>query len=203
MFDPSKLDLDLDNKKKKTPELPSDAIQEDIIESQTSQPPLEIESNLATSLDEAEATIPLSPTDNEKQENTISHTLSEEMQSAPVSPSDTEENDNDKTPAPETQLYDININSLDDIILILEKNEYDFVLIEPQDGNVALRFQKEKVEQDVRYIKFPTYTNILIGTKTATKMDVTVQNAEQEGKSEIIVKGFKYSLIAKIQPHSL
>jgi type II secretory ATPase GspE/PulE/Tfp pilus assembly ATPase PilB-like protein len=78
-------------------------------------------------------------------------------------------------------IQDININNLDDVLVLLDKNAYDFVTIEPNDSEVALNFRKNDVIIETKYIKFHVYSNILLKAKTITKLKVIdVTDIEQE-----------------------
>ena len=60
------------------------------------------------------------------------------------------------------KLIDINISSLQDIIILVDEKEYDYVIIEPEDMQVKVTFKQDNIDRDIRYIKYPIYTNILL-----------------------------------------
>jgi len=102
----------------------------------------------------------------------------------------------------EDDLIDINIKSLDDLLNILIKEDFDIFIMEPRENDVKISFRKEKVEKDVKYIKFPVYTQILLKAKALSKLKVEETKINQEWKSSIQIKDKSYSTIAKTVPSS-
>ena len=82
----------------------------------------------------------------------------------------------------EKRIIDINLKSLDDMILLLNDNQYDFATIVPNEDEVKVSFRKDKIEKEVKYIKFPTYNTILVQIKQAAKLKVEISQSDQEGK---------------------
>jgi len=78
------------------------------------------------------------------------------------------------------KLIDINISSLEDIILYLEDKKYDFATLEPEDMQVKVTFRQDNIEREVKYVKFPVYTNILFKTKQVTKLIIEDTGSSQE-----------------------
>ncbi len=99
-----------------------------------------------------------------------------------------------------SDLIDININSFQDIIDILIRESYDLFILEPRDNDVKISFRQEKVEKDVKYIKFPVYNQIVLKSKSTTKLQVEETRVAQEWKGEIQVKDKKYKLMSKTAP---
>lgn len=97
-------------------------------------------------------------------------------------------------------LIDINITSLEDIVLIIEKEQYDFCLLEPEDARVKVTFRQDNIDRDVRYIKYPSYTNILFKTKQTTHMVVEDAENQQEGKWELKLGSKLYKITSKTAP---
>jgi type II secretory ATPase GspE/PulE/Tfp pilus assembly ATPase PilB-like protein len=61
----------------------------------------------------------------------------------------------------------------------LEK-QYDFATFEPSENYVKIIFRKDKVVKETKYIKYPTYTNILFKAKSITKLTIEESKDEQE-----------------------
>ena len=117
-------------------------------------------------------------------------------------PKITEENIISEPEAPKQKIIDINLKSLDDIIMLISDLKYDFATIEPAEDEVKVSFKKDKIEKDVKYIKFPTYNSILVQIKQATKLKVEITQSDQEGKWERKVKTQNFGLVAKTVPGS-
>lgn len=86
----------------------------------------------------------------------------------------------DETKNENKNIYDININSLNDILLLLEWTSYDFVTFEPNDDEVRIDFRKNNVIVDSKFIKYPIYSNILLKAKSITKLKMDETNEIQE-----------------------
>jgi type II secretory ATPase GspE/PulE/Tfp pilus assembly ATPase PilB-like protein len=98
-----------------------------------------------------------------------------------ISMFDLPENDNiENKENIEKSIYDININSLNDILLFLEEKKYDFVTFEPNDNEVKIDFRKNSVVIETKYIKFPIYSSILLKAKSITKLKLDEINETQE-----------------------
>ena len=97
----------------------------------------------------------------------------------------------------EKSLIDININSLQNIFDIMLKNDSDIFLFEPRDNDIKIIFRKGKLEKEIKYIKFPIYTQILLKIKSLTKMKVEEVKISQEWNGEIQIKDSKYRIISK------
>jgi len=97
-------------------------------------------------------------------------------------------------------IYDININQIKDIFYLLVDKEYDFVTFEPNESNVKIEFRKNKVIIDTKFIKFPTYSNILIKAKTSTNLKVDENSKTQEWFWEINLRNKNYKIISKTVP---
>ena len=65
----------------------------------------------------------------------------------------------------ENNITDINIEKLEDLVVYSANKEYDFFIIEPLEDKVKISFRKNKVEKEEKFIKFPTYSQILIKAK--------------------------------------
>jgi type II secretory ATPase GspE/PulE/Tfp pilus assembly ATPase PilB-like protein len=94
-------------------------------------------------------------------------------------------------------IFDININSLQDILNILIEKQYDFVIFEPNEESVKISFFKDKVIKQEKNIKYPIYSKIIIKAKTITKLDIEETEKEQQGKIELNLKNNSYELVSK------
>lgn len=73
----------------------------------------------------------------------------------------------------------ININSLDDIIKINIINEYDYVIITPENDNVKITYKLEEKTVEEKHINFPLYSNILIQLKTLANLKWNWSTSEE------------------------
>jgi type II secretory ATPase GspE/PulE/Tfp pilus assembly ATPase PilB-like protein len=48
------------------------------------------------------------------------------------------------------------------------------------DSAVKITFRKDKIVKEIRYIKYPIYTNILINAKALTNLTIEETENEQE-----------------------
>jgi len=229
MFDPSKLDLDLDNTegKNNSGKNNSPEKKEEIIENiaDTKQKPEEntIETpkndNILGDLPSSETKTKNSPDEIEN------HNYSNEEKNK-----DTEEKPQEKNQAveeiqvwrtdyeksitevpitdeskkteevEERIVFDINVTTIDTILSILTEKDYDFATFEPNENHIKIVFRKNKVVQETRYIKFPVYTNILLKAKSLTKLTIEETENQQEWEWEMILKGKNYKVITKVVP---
>lgn len=100
----------------------------------------------------------------------------------------------------EKVIYDINISSIKEIFLLLIDKNYDFVTFAPFEDKVKIDFRKDKIIIDTKYIKYPIYSQILIKVKTLTKLDVEESNKEQEWVWEIKLLNKNFEIISKTIP---
>ncbi|MCD5380698.1 PKD domain-containing protein [Candidatus Gracilibacteria bacterium] len=254
MFDPSKLDLDLDNSKKKNIPASKEDIKKalDKVDSPKESESTVLESGINT--DTIDTSSPLKEESPEIFEEILPETNKETLIEKEILTEKTEEevvhktfmaddakrdqvkaqekiieaeeekkedeniigdisdviNNNQKLEEAEARinakinlnadLIDINIASFQDILDILIQESYDLFILEPRDNDVKVSFRQEKVEKDVKYIKFPIYNQILLKAKSLTKLQVEETRVAQEGKGEIQVKDKKYKLMSKTVP---
>ena len=111
-----------------------------------------------------------------------------------------EENKRQKIDVKENSLIDINIKSLEDILKIMLQNSSNTFVFEPRDNDVKIIFREDKIQKDIKYIKFPVYNKILLKVKALTKMKVEEVNIWQEWKWELQFKDNKYAIISKTVP---
>lgn len=103
-------------------------------------------------------------------------------------------------PQEDKKLIDINISSLEDIISLIQDKKYDFVLVEPEDMQVKVTFKQDNIDRDVRYIKYPTYTNILFKVKQVCKLTIEDTGSPQEGKWSFKMWSKMYKISSKTAP---
>lgn len=101
----------------------------------------------------------------------------------------------------EKKVIDTNINTLDFIIEILADNKYDYVILKPNENYVEVIFKKNKSIKDTKYIKYPTYSNILINAKIITKLTVDETKEQQDWEWEINIWKLTYLIKTKVVPY--
>jgi len=74
---------------------------------------------------------------------------------------------------------DINLTKLNDFISILLREKYDYFRLEPSDDEVKVTFVKDSVEREIKYIKYPTYSRVLVEIKKATNLKFDQTEGEQ------------------------
>lgn len=97
-------------------------------------------------------------------------------------------------------IFDININSIEDIIKYSIQNEYDFFTIEPEEAKAKISFRKDGIEKEAKFIKYPVYNTIILKAKSLTKLDVAETNLEQEWTWELELWKLNYKILAKTVP---
>ncbi len=102
----------------------------------------------------------------------------------------------------ETQekITDINIASITDIAHLLIDEKYDFVTLEPEDNQVKVTFRKDGTTDVVKYIKYPTYSNILLKIKQIAHLPSDPSDKDIEGKWAIQIWDKKYDTLVKLAP---
>lgn len=222
MFDPSKLDLDLENLDQHKSKVP----QKETIK-QTEEQTLPEKNTSSTGDKSKQESLPETSQKIEKSEISDNQTNkdSETTQEVIIDPllhiednSDKYKNDseklyNKKDVAQKAQeenmqqelqkekiIYDINISSLGDILNILLSEKYDFVTIEPLDEYIQINFRKDKVIKEQRNIKFPIYNQILIKTKSIARLQLDTTDKSQEGNGEVTIQSTAYKLLCKTVP---
>lgn len=97
-------------------------------------------------------------------------------------------------------IFDTNIKGLQDIFNKLIEQKYDFVTIEPFEEAVKIIYRKDKIEKETLYVKYPTYTQILIKGKTITKLKVDESETSQEWQGSVVLKWITYKVLSKTAP---
>jgi type II secretory ATPase GspE/PulE/Tfp pilus assembly ATPase PilB-like protein len=77
-------------------------------------------------------------------------------------------------------IFDINLKSIDDLVDILIKNEYDFLVIEPLENSVRVSFKKDSILKLQKYIRYGTYSSLLISIKKISNLDLEKNDIEQK-----------------------
>lgn len=188
-FDPSKLDLDINNLPG-----PAESAPQDTKTPATSWVPSPSVDPLATSEQAVSTTEPIAQSSAAPISDDI---LLEEStaQKDVVEPSPTEKVPPIEEPA---KVIDINITSLNDIWAIVVDKKYDFVTIEPQEHEVKITYKKDGIEKSIQYIKHVTYSNMLLKIKEITKLKSDDNKETQEGKGVFSLRNTKYDLATKI-----
>lgn len=97
-------------------------------------------------------------------------------------------------------IFDININSIDDLIKILLEKSYDFFIIDPNEDFVKISFRKDAIEKEAKYIKFHIYSAFLIKIKTLFSLNFEITDKEQKNEINYKTENKNLKLIAKTVP---
>lgn len=81
----------------------------------------------------------------------------------------------------EEKVYDINIKNFDDIVDLLGKYQYDFVVFEPLENEVKISFKKDGLIRDEKQVKYPVYLQILAFVKKLVGISAEITQEEQKG----------------------
>ncbi len=101
---------------------------------------------------------------------------------------------------PSKTIFDINIKSIDDVMALLIDNDYDFVTFEPDDTKVEVIFRKNSAIVETKYIKFATYSSILVKAKSITKLKLDEVKKSQEWKWEFQFNAKNFDVLSKTVP---
>lgn len=99
-------------------------------------------------------------------------------------------------------IYDININSINDIISILLKNSYDFTMIEPLNDCVKVIFKKDQVVKQTLNIKYHIYWSILLQAKKISKLNLEDSSSEQKSSWEYQFENKNVEVLSRTIPWS-
>lgn len=97
-------------------------------------------------------------------------------------------------------IFDVNINSIDDIIDILIKNQYDFWMIESSWDYIKIIFKKDQIVKETKNIKFHIYSNILLQAKKISKLNLEETNIEQKWVWEYKFKDKNLEILSRTVP---
>lgn len=100
----------------------------------------------------------------------------------------------------DSNIYDINITSLKDILFLIVDKKFDFVTFEPSENEVRLDFRKNNVIIETKYIKYPIYSSILLKAKWITKLNLEETNKVQEWNWWINIEEKNFDIITKTIP---
>ncbi len=95
---------------------------------------------------------------------------------------------------------DDTITSLETLISRIQEKEYDYVLIEPEETKVKVTFRENNTNRNISYIKYPTYTNILLKLKQTAGLVVENTGNAQEGKWKISIWKQNFLILTKTAP---
>ena len=99
-------------------------------------------------------------------------------------------------------IFDINLDSPETLISILIEKKYDFFTIEPSEDKVKINFFSQKILRETKYIKYPTYTKLLLKIKNLAKLKIEETDKSQESSQEIILNKKAYKILVKTVPSS-
>jgi len=97
-------------------------------------------------------------------------------------------------------IYDININKLDDILISILKNSYDFAVLEPSNSYCKIIYKKDWVVVDNKYIKTNIYFNILLQAKKTSNLIIEETQKEQKNTWEYSIWDKKLEVLSKTVP---
>ena len=109
-------------------------------------------------------------------------------------------NISNQTQSNESNIFDINITSLKDILFFIDDKKYDYVTFEPNEENVKIDFRKNNVIIETKYIKYPIYSNILLKAKSATKLNLENTTETQEWNGWINFEEKNFQILTKVVP---
>jgi len=223
MFDPSKLDLEL-NKNNSWENNPEPIKQAKKVEADTLKDNSDKESNVNTDILE---NISIGEEINEATEELINQEITTEVvEEEKIIKKELDEknlwrteyeksikkeiiqesnNEEEETTIEEKNkiIFDINLRSIDILLKLLVDNEYDFAIFEPSEDSVKVTFTKEKTIVDTKYIKYPTYSNILVKAKALTKLTIEETENEQEWNWEATISNKAFKILTKVVPTEL
>ncbi len=199
-FDPTKLDLSIDNTPG-TPNTPDTQVQKstgntthDVLEEKKQENTQQTPQDILTELPSAQK----SPIQTEKNVTKEAEHTPTEAKNTNTTPEAVQAEGVQKEEV--KKIIDINISNLEDLILLLEDKKYDYVTLEPEDTQVKIIFRQDNVQRDVRYVKFPVYTNILFKLKQSTGLIIEDTGSPQEGKGHINIGSQRFHILSKTAP---
>lgn len=99
-----------------------------------------------------------------------------------------------------TPIFDVNINSIDDIVDILIKNQYDFWMIVPSWDYIKVILKKDQVIKETKNIKFHIYSNLLLQAKKISKLKLEETNIEQKWVWEYKFRDKNLEILSRTVP---
>jgi len=213
-FDPSNLDLDLNSQDKNPVKLDLSAQEEKLPENPVDEKKQSIENkipepDILDSIDIDVAEKEASPTDETNAES-VKEIPSNWEKNNIESPSEVvekqEEIENvakeeaEKKDEEIQKIIDINISTLDDLVILSEEKTYDYIIIEPGDSEVKITFRQDNIDKEVKYVKYPVYTNILFKVKQITGLVIEDTWSAQEWKWLIKIGAKSFKVLSKTAP---
>lgn len=214
MFDPSKLNLDLDKneeieaKKEEQKKEPTTVVDD---KQKTENIESEKKDDILTELEEVK--VEKEKTDLETQELkeelveekkldiTDDDILNDTKLVENIEEKNAEDEKKEKLEEKENKIiYDVNLDKLELVLYILADKEYDFVTFEPTSDFIKVEFRKNKVIMETKFIKYPIYSNILLKAKSLTKLKMDETDKEQEWVWETNIRTNNYKVISKTVP---
>lgn len=224
MFDPSKLDLDLENTEE------NNSKKEEIKKTETNDILSDLNNSVSEKLEDNSVLKNFNNPLIKKEEKNIdennklkNNNLVEEKkeieqeweiwrteyEKAIIEKAQIEENnkkklETDNNEAPKI-IFDINITSVDILLAILVDKEYDFATFEPLDIDSAVKitFRKDKIIKETRYIKYPIFSDLLIWAKALTNLTLNETKSEQEWSWEKVIRNKNFKILTKVKPWEL
>ncbi len=102
----------------------------------------------------------------------------------------------------ENIIYDININKIDDIIISILKNWYDFAVLEPNNIYCKVIYKKDSIVADSKNIKLNIYFNIVLEAKKISNLNLWETQIEQKNIWEHAIRDKKIQVLTKTVPWS-
>lgn len=203
MFDPSKIDLDLENLNKKDKNSEEKTKKEDYRENETKLEKNENNKEYSSVMDSFNNPI----LKDENKEDIIwnwelidSETRLQWKTKEERKEKNQEEDKKEQEQKPEKVIYDINITSISDLIKYSINKEYDYFIIEPLEDKTKISFIKNKTPQESKYIRLNTYNEIVLKAKTITRLKTDEVNIEQEWEWEVRLWNTIYKALSKTIP---
>ncbi len=101
------------------------------------------------------------------------------------------------------KMININIDSLEYVLHFLLSKQLNVFTLEPWENDVKVTMKSGKLEKEVHYIKYPIYSKILLKAKSLTKLVLDDSQNSQNWEGETQIKEKKYKLVSKTVPSDL
>lgn len=188
-FDPSKLNLDINNTEESSSENKSSITppENPVSEEKTQKSNIDILADMSTIQETVKDTW------NTKQDDINKEEIKEDIVESKTETKPQQE-------VPSSKIIDINIESLDNIVNLIQEKEYDYVIIEPEIQDVKITFKQDNIDREVKYIRYPNYTNILFKLKQTTSLILEDTGSSQEGKGTLKLGSKSFILQSKTAP---
>lgn len=97
-------------------------------------------------------------------------------------------------------VIDMSLTSLDDLVDILLKESYDFIVVEPFDDYAKVIFKKEGKEVLSKNINIRVYTKVIFKAKQIGKLDLEKEDVEQKAETPYSYKDLDFKALVKVVP---